>query len=376
MAKKNKQPKVVKKKLTRTVLKKSTAMFLKIIFLVFLSFVSLYLILISVENQSVGRQELISISKQNSVKYSVSLKPNKYYEEKILKMNGRYLSDIVDKVIIDFAHSSSANKKYNYNYKTREVATMYIYEKGSEVGQKELWKKEFPLSESNLVFGLNQQTYNTNKKVELNYAIFDNVVKSFQEDYSLSVGGYVKVTQYITSSNTVEGYGLPLASSEEMSVNIPLNERVFAISTDYEAQRVEKVHRTVAEEKSIQDTVFLAIGIFGIISSILLIMSEVIIYIKEEKEESIYLTTLNKILASYGDIIVKAQNKIDLKGMTIIDVESIEELIDAQNELRIPIAYFEITENEKCAFVIVNQNQAWRYQLSSKNLEKELEENK
>lgn len=362
--------------MTRTVLKKSTAMFLKTLFLVFLCFVSLYLILFSIENQVVGRQELIAIDKRNSVTYSVNLKPNKYFEEPALKMNGQYLADVVDKIIINFNHSSSANKKYNYNYKTKETATMYIYERGTESANKELWQKEYKLSESNLVFGLDQSAYNSTKKIELRYELFDKIVKSFQEDYSLSVGGYVKVTQQIVSSNTVAGYGLPLVSTEILSIEIPLNERVFGIKTDYKDHHIEKVHNSVAVEKTTSDTIFLIIGITGLLASIILIMNEIITHIKEAKEESIYLTTLNKILANYGDIIVKSKNKIDIKGMTIIEVESFDELIDAQNEPRIPIAYFEMVENEKSAFVIVNQNQVWRFILSIKHLEQEQNEMK
>ena len=50
-----------------------------------------------------------------------------------------------------------------------------------------------------------------------------------------------------------------------------------------------------------------------------------------------------------------------LKNSNIIEVESINALLDAQNELRIPIAYFETKKNKEGCFVIVNGKEAWQY---------------
>ena len=98
-----------------------------------------------------------------------------------------------------------------------------------------------------------------------------------------------------------------------------------------------------------------------LITSILLFIQELKKVMKYDKEQSKYLTELNKILLPNSEVIVKVKNKINLKNSNIIEVESINALLDAQNELRIPIAYFETKKNKEGCFVIVNGKEAWQY---------------
>ena len=359
--------KEVKKKINKKTLKNLSAMFLKTLFLLLLSFLSFYFILISVENKVIAAKPLISFNKNNSVQYRVNLKDNDYYPNSYIEMNQKYFADLISDIEIEFKHFSLASNKYNYNYKTRETATIYVFDRAGDNKDLELWKKEYLLDESNLVFGVNELDYKVNKSIRINYDAFNQVVKDFQNNFALSTTSFVRVSFSVIASNTIKAYGLVHTTVDEITVDIPLNERVFTISTNAE-DRVDEIkgNNQVVEA----DSFLLVIGLIGLIISVVLIIWVLIKYIREEKQESLYLTTLNKILASYGDVIVQATNKIDFKDMIIIEVESFDELMDAQNELRSPIAYFEIIANEKSAFVIVDQNQVWRYTLSSKLLDK------
>lgn len=368
MTKQNRKTKVVKKKLDKNIFKKSSAVFLKTLFLLLLSFLSLYFILVSVENRTSSTKPLISFNKNNSVHYRVNLKENEYYLDSSIDMNQKYFADLVNDIEIDFSHSNFASTKYNYNYKTKKTATIYLFDKGGENKDLELWKKEYIFDESSLVFGTNELNYTIKDSININYDDFDKVVKDFQNKFALSTTSFLRVSFSVIASNTIKGYGLPHNTVDELIVDIPLNERVFTISTNAE-NKTEDI-KSVSQTVEAGDSVLLFIGIIGLAASIILIINVLIKYIREEKQESLYLTTLNKILANYGDVIVQTTNKVDFKNMIIIEVESFDELMDAQNELRIPIAYFELVANEKSAFVIVDQKQVWRYTLSSKQLDK------
>ena len=362
--------KIVKKKMTRTVIKKSTLVFLKTTFLIFLCFISFYLILFGIESGIAKKKELISIDKVNDLKYLVNLKKNDYYDESIVAMNKKYFADLVDKIDLEFKHSSIANNKHNFNYKTKELVTLYIYDKGDEA--KEILRKNFLSKESYPTFGLNEEIYHLSYKTSIDYEYYDNFVKDFQEKYALAVEAKLHVELQVESSATIENYGRPVNDLEKVELRIPLNQRTFEIEMNYEANSNEKIHQII-DTRDKKDIIFFSIGIAGLVASIILIIYEIIIYIKEEKDESIYLSTLNRILSNYGDIIVMTKCKLNLQGLNIIDVESFDELLDAQNELRIPIAYYEIRENEESAFVIITGNQAWKYRLILKHLEEETE---
>ena len=58
-------------------------------------------------------------------------------------MNQKYFADLISDIEIEFKHFSLASNKYNYNYKTRETATIYVFDRAGDNKDLELWKKEY-----------------------------------------------------------------------------------------------------------------------------------------------------------------------------------------------------------------------------------------
>ena len=73
---------------------------------------------------------------------------------------------------------------------------------------------------------------------------------------------------------------------------------------------------------------------------------------KEEKYE----TKLKKILKTYDSVLVETRKVPVIDSEKVILVNSIDDLIDAQLELRKMIYYFKQSDN--CSFVLFDQNQA------------------
>ena len=83
-----------------------------------------------------------------------------------------------------------------------------------------------------------------------------------------------------------------------------------------------------------------------------------IIYIVNTRnEEAIYKTNLKKILSYYDAVLVQSYNFPNLKGKNIIKITNIEDLIDAQIEIRKPI-YYMIEGEDSCSFVLLDNNEA------------------
>ena len=73
---------------------------------------------------------------------------------------------------------------------------------------------------------------------------------------------------------------------------------------------------------------------------------------KEEKYE----TKLKKILKTYDSVLVETRKVPVIDSEKVILVNSLDDLIDAQLELRKMIYYFKQSDN--CSFVLFDQNQA------------------
>lgn len=84
------------------------------------------------------------------------------------------------------------------------------------------------------------------------------------------------------------------------------------------------------------------------------------IYIREEPDEfSTFIKNKRRILKTYNSIIVEVEDIPNIAGKNIIKVKSIEDLVDAQLELREPIYYK--NDNDSCFFMLLHYNEACIY---------------
>ena len=73
----------------------------------------------------------------------------------------------------------------------------------------------------------------------------------------------------------------------------------------------------------------------------------------------VYESTVKRILNTYDSILVKSSSVPRLDGKNIILVETIDDLVDAQLEIRKPICYLKQTES--CSFVLLDEKEAYVY---------------
>ncbi len=84
------------------------------------------------------------------------------------------------------------------------------------------------------------------------------------------------------------------------------------------------------------------------------------IYLKEEPDNfTAFVKNKKRILRTYDSIIVEVEDIPNIAGKNIIKVKSIEDLVDAQLELREPIYYK--NDNDSCFFMLLHYNEACIY---------------
>ena len=76
----------------------------------------------------------------------------------------------------------------------------------------------------------------------------------------------------------------------------------------------------------------------------------------EDKE---YERKVHEILMTYDSILVKSNSVPNFEDRDIITLESIDDLIDAQLEIRKPICY--VKQTESCSFVLLDEKEAYVY---------------
>lgn len=103
------------------------------------------------------------------------------------------------------------------------------------------------------------------------------------------------------------------------------------------------------------------IGFSIILGALFLILTICLgIYLREDPDEySSFVKNKKRILRTYDSIIVEVEDIPNIAGKNIIKVKSIEDLVDAQLELREPIYYK--NDNDSCFFMLLHYNEACVY---------------
>ncbi len=117
------------------------------------------------------------------------------------------------------------------------------------------------------------------------------------------------------------------------------------------------------------NTYLIVVGAVAVLFAIALI----IFVVNTRNEEAIYKSNLKKILSYYDAVLVQSYNFPNLKGKNIIRVTNIEDLIDAQIEIRKPV-YYMIEGEDSCSFVLIDNNEACIFVLKqNENVQSPLE---
>lgn len=101
---------------------------------------------------------------------------------------------------------------------------------------------------------------------------------------------------------------------------------------------------------------------FGLILGALFLILTIClgIYLREDPDEySTYIKNKKRILKTYNSIIVEVEDIPNIAGKNIIKVKSIEDLVDAQLELREPIYYK--NDSDSSFFMLLHYNEACIY---------------
>lgn len=115
-----------------------------------------------------------------------------------------------------------------------------------------------------------------------------------------------------------------------------------------------------------------AYNLFVIVLLIITVLSFMIYYKNTQSDDAIYESYLRKILKTFDSILVKVIEIPSFEGRRIIRVAGLEDLMDAQAEIRKPITFFE--EDNGTSFMLIDDSEVYIYTLKKKNIDLLVEE--
>lgn len=293
----------------------------------------------------------------NSIDYSVKLKPNQYFEKDTLPAGRKYISNLIDYFNISYKYSTNFTQPVSGDYSYKVIATVSADENKGKSGSS-YWSRDYELYKSE-TYEIDQQDHIVlSRDMQIRYDKYNEILKSFKDQYNLSAVGKLKISLVVTGNMKTKNFKGNIPLNSEISMSVPLTQQAVEVSVDTDARNNEKV---LASAPKVDDTVLLACRIIGLIliaASILAgVASRYVGRIKEASTE--YELNVNKLLSSYDSIIVNLKAAPSLSGVKVSEVDDFDELLDVYNSVHMPINYYAYKNSS--TFMIIDDGMAWKF---------------
>lgn len=308
----------------------------------------------------------ISYKEKASIDYKVNFKENPFYHESKGKGDlivSQYVSDIDATFNYYVNYTDVLSGDYTYSIK----GILRVYEPGEE--KNELWSKEYPLLEEKEISFDHKNDYRITENIKLDYEQYLTDYNLFKSKTPIGSSAKLEVIMSVTNRGRYPGVNqIKFDSSEKLT--IPISYNSFYIEDSVNIKKDKQTVSQIANNKK-EKMLHVSHGIMFWVIAIVLGINFLITYNNNVKKENLFDRKVKKILSSYDSVIVRIEKVPVLKDMNVVEVSTIDELIDAQNEMRLPINFIEDKKRKVARFFIIKNNVVWIYALREGDLNDE-----
>ena len=309
----------------------------------------------------------VSYNADNIIDYKVYYVENEFYKDEFYGpknssgQKNQFVSDLIRNIHFKFNYNFDISKtsyiEYDYNVKGTLVGN---YEASSEnTTANNLLSKEYDFGGDK---GVKEATSGNAiiHEMDFDYQAYNTIVSQYKEQLNIPIVSYMELVFTVNTHAILNDEDITERSIVKLKV--PLNQKAFSI-TETIPQPLKKniIQKADAEEvNKNQEYTGIILIVVGIITFIILFKK-----LFNIKPKNHFNTELQKILKSYGDVIIELVNGINEEGMDIVLVKGFNELLDLEEELRIPINFLETYPNYEGEFSIVHDKIIYKYILTN-----------
>lgn len=336
-------------------LKKWVKVLIKCMILVFFALGS-FLIFSSLNLNSPIKEIILSYDIEESADTKVDIKENNYIDIDSIDKNANYISDLVDNIKVNFNYILDATKSGDYKYNYDIKATIYgEYQGSTENENSKLWTKEYVLLDNQEKSVNDTNSVSISEATDIDFPLYNQEVSNFKKDLNVPIVAYMEVVLKVNVLGNVEGN--EIKDSKTQKIIIPLNQVAFSIKKEIPNNDHKNI--THVEDNRNINMIKFDIGILFIVYSFtMLFLTFNLIFTKQSKTK--YEIELDRILKTYGEVIVELLTPINIENKDIVLVKSFNEMLDLEEELRIPINFIQIGKDVG-EFSIVNGEICYKF---------------
>lgn len=291
--------------------------------------------------------------------YKVQLYENNFTDDTEMEANKVYISDLVKNINTNLTYSYSGTNKANLKYTYDIKAKLYGDNINSELNTNEtVWEKDYTILEPTTKENTENSGFAINENINIDYPKYKEEVLNFRKKFGMALNTKLRITMTVKVNGTYKKEN-DIKKTDKIIMEIPVGVQAFSIKEDYKKESSNKIYK---KQKNIEinNKSYTAMCLVVTCSSIILFILtfKAIFNIKPKTK---YTKELNKILKNYGQIIVEVKTPVKERGNNIIIVKDFEEMLDLEEELRIPIIFFENIYYNNAVFTITHNNTIYKY---------------
>ena len=345
----------------RKVLKKWVRISLVIVIIV-IAIAAFYIISRSFNTLKTKEENISYFYKVNqNIDYKVNLYDNSFIDSTSLGKGEMYISDLVRNIEADMSYKYSGSKIIPLKYDYTVIATISgKYQLDDDDPDLKLWTKEYVIKEKRTIDVSDKTNITINEKVPIDYKFYNGVVSNFRQELKLSIQATLNVKLKVNVYGEINGE--KVTDSKEIYIELPLNQQAFTIEENYEQEYSNVILDKNNLPKVDKRQLISGIIIIAIDIALFVVLFRSIFNIQKKNN---YTIRLNKILKDYGDIIIEITTPVSSEDLSIIEVKNFNEMIDLEEEIRIPIMFYETEEYYEGEFILIHNNLLYKYVLTN-----------
>ncbi len=308
-------------------------------------------------------EKVVKYNERSNLDYKVYLLDNDFYEQEYLGKDMLYVASIIDKVLIDFDYTFTAEEKESADFDYKVVATLSI---DNSSNAKSYFKKDYIILDSKKINMIDSTSQNIKETINIDYQYYNTLANSFKNQYGVDTNSKLTVNMIINKKNT-DNSNYTMDDISVMNVVIPLSERSIDIRMDY--KDINETSNIIKRQKpTIKDFIPLIISCTLIILSIIMMIKALRKFNSLRKKKSDYDKYISKILKEYDRLIAESSTLLSLEEKEVISINKFSELLDIHDNLQMPIMYYEVEKHEKSYFYINHDKTVYMLEVNTNNL--------
>jgi hypothetical protein len=296
---------------------------------------------------------------------------NSSFFDKNAGTNNAFVSSLTDKLVSTFHYSYHASEPtelaYTYEVKAVVRGTFALQNNGQLAKPSNVWTKEYQLV-APIKTTVTTDDITLDPLVTVPYSDYKKQIEQIKDALSLPLTSEVVVQMLVSVSGSIGG--TPFTDVRSSSVTASLDQQIYALAIKYDKADTKRV---TSQETQKSKTVFekyetIIAAVLGFAG-----LASLIYGFRKQIFKTPYQRELDRIYRYHDGIIIKARQPADLSGKHVVPVLSFEDMLNIEEELKMPIVASP-AGTEATQFIIIRDDVAYIYTLGKLLIEEDVDE--